>query len=194
MKICVFGASGKTGVEVVKYAEQQGFEVVKFMGDVLEYSEVYKTLQTGTNSVVSVIGHIKDSTPRVQAIGTANIAKAMQQLGITRIVTLTGTGVRLPSDSPSFVDNVLNTIVKLIDPDRVADGVEHVKVLSNSQLDWTVVRVLKLSSRKPKKEVAYKLTSGGPAELISPRCKVAKAIVDLVVNHGFIGQMPVISK
>ena len=87
---------------------------------------------------------------------------------------------------------VLNSIVKLVDPDRINDGVEHVKVLRNSDLEWTVVRVLKLS-KKDSEVVEYKLTEGGPAELQTSRKKVAKVLVDLIDDKKYIGKLPVIS-
>jgi hypothetical protein len=109
---------------------------------------------------------------------------------------LTGTGAREEGDTPSIIDTVLNLFVKLVDPERINDGVEHVKVLKNSGLDFTVVRVLKLGNGEWERDGevgVYKLTVGGPAELLTPRKKVAKVIVDLVNDQNFVGKCPVVS-
>ncbi len=208
MKICIFGADGRSGVEVVKYAHQKGYEVFAFVysdssnkffpegtkiikGDVMNYDDVFSAIN-GVDAVISVLGHIKGSDPLMQTKGMINIVKAMNDRGVKRILSLTGTGARVENDTPSIVDIFLNSIVKLVDPDRINDGVEHVKVLRNSNLDWTVVRVLKLS-KKDSEVGEYKLTEGGPAELQTSRKKVAKVLVDLIDDKKYIGKLPVIS-
>ena len=208
MKICVFGADGRTGVEVVNYGVRQGFEVVAFVyndnsnkyfpdsvvikkGDVMDFENVFDVIK-GTDAVVSVLGHIKDSFPLMQTNGMVNIVRAMKEQGINRVLSLTGTGVRVEGDIPSLIDKILNFFVKLIDPNRVNDGVLHVQVLQDSGLDFTVVRVLKLG-KGDKEFIDYKLTNGGPAEWESSRKKVAKVLVDLINDKKYIGKLPIIS-
>jgi putative NADH-flavin reductase len=208
MKLCIFGADGRTGVEVVKYAHQQAFEVSAFVysdkqshyfpegitiikGDVMDYNQVYDAIK-GSDAVISVIGHIKGSDPLMQTKGIQNIVAAMQALGVKRILSLTGTGARVSGDAPSFLDRILNFAVRLLDPSRIHDGVEHMKVLQNSHLDWTIVRVLKLSTSDECGH-SYKLTTGGPAEIQTNRKKVARVLVDLVKNDEYVRVAPVIS-
>ena len=91
-----------------------------------------------------------------------------------------------------MLDRILNFVVKLVDKERIADGIEHVNVLKRTSLDWTVVRVLKLGSSQS--EVGkYKLTDGGPAEMLSSRKKVAHVLVDLIQNKNYFRKLPVIS-
>ena len=139
MKICIFGADGRSGVEVVKYAHQKGYEVFAFVysdssnkffpegtkiikGDVMSYDDVFSAID-GVDAVISVLGHIKGSDPLMQTKGMINIVKAMNDRGVKRILSLTGTGARVENDTPSIVDIFLNSIVKLVDPDRINDGV-----------------------------------------------------------------------
>lgn len=208
MKLVIFGADGRTGVPLVKYAKQAGFDVVCFVysdssnkyfpegveikkGNIMNYDDVHSAL-AGVDAVISVIGHIKGSDPLMQTKGVTNVVKAMQSLGIKRILSLTGTGARSDGDTPSLIDQVLNFFVKLVDPQRINDGVEHVKVLKGSNLDWTVLRVLKLGSSE-KEILKYKLTLGGPAELLTSRKKVAKILADLVNDINYVGKLPVVS-
>lgn len=208
MKICVFGADGRTGVEVVNYAASKGFEVVAFVygdnsnkyfpentivkrGDVMNFDQVAEAM-IGAETVISVLGHIKGSDPLMQTKGMANIVSAMKSLGIKRVLSLTGTGVRIDGDNPSLIDKVLNFVVKLVDPERINDGVEHVKVLRESGLDYSIVRVLKLTESK-KEVFNYVLTDGGPAELKTSRKKVARVLVDLINDKKYFAKLPVIS-
>jgi putative NADH-flavin reductase len=208
MKICVFGAAGRTGIEVVHCARAHGFEVVAFVrgagsnqcfpmdvavkrGDVMDYASVLEAMR-GSDAVISVLGHVKGSDPFMQTKGMINLVKAMGETGIKRVLSLTGTGARVKGDTPSISDRVLNYIVGMVDPERINDGVEHIKVLRESNLDWTVVRVLKLG--KSNREInKYKLSSGGPAELLTSRKKAAQVLVDLVNNKEYTGRLPIIS-
>ncbi len=209
MKICIFGADGRTGVEVVKYAKEKSYEVVAFVysensnkylpegieikkGDVMDYTKVVDAIK-GSDAVISVLGHIKGSDPLMQTKGMENIVKAMKENGVRRVLSLTGTGARVAGDTPSLIDMLLNFIVKLVDPDRINDGVKHVQVLKSSGLDFTIVRVLKLS-KSDESFNGYKLTDGGPAELQTSRKKVAQVLVDLVSDNTYINKFPVISK
>lgn len=209
MKLCIFGADGRIGIEVVKYAHEKGYEISAFVyndlsnkffpektkvikGNIMNYDDVLSAFD-GVESVISVLGHIKGSDTRMQTKGIENIVKAMNARGIKRILSLTGSGAREVGDSPSLLDRILNFAVGIVDPERIADGTLHVYVLKNSDLDWTVVRVLKLGSSQ--KEVScYALTYGGPAEILSSRKKVAHVLVDLLDNKNYFKKLPVISK
>lgn len=208
MKICVFGAGGRTGVEVVKCALSQGFEVIAFVhsdssraylpegisiqqGDVMDYDKVEEALK-GVDAVISTLGHVKGTDPRMQTTGITNIVRAMRKNGIKRVISLTGTGARAEGDKPSIIDQLLNVVIKVVDPNRISDGLQHVEVLKESGLDFTIVRVLKLTSSN--KEIKnYTLTDGGPVELQTSRKKAAKVLVDLVDDAESIAKLPVIS-
>jgi putative NADH-flavin reductase len=209
MNICVFGADGRTGVEVVRYSKDKGYNVTAFVynknakdylpenikivqGDVLKYEDVRNAISE-SDAVISVIGHIKNSDPLMQTKGIQNIVKAMKETGVKRIISLTGTGVRINGDTPSLLDKLLNMALKIIDPKRIIDGIEHAKVLQNSNLDWTIVRVLKLS-QKDKVFKDYKITQGGPAEFPTSRKKIARILIDLISDTYHIHKMPIVSK
>lgn len=207
MKICIFGADGRTGVEVVQAALKAGHEVIAFVynqksanmfpsevvvkvGDIMNYEKVLDAI-TGSNTIISVVGHISGSDPLMQTKGIANIVKAMKEQGISRILSLTGTGAREDYDSPSLLDKILNFFIKFVDPERINDGVQHVRVLKESGLDWTVLRVLKLTNSSA--EITnYELNDGGPVEWTTSRKKVAKILVDLISNNSYIKKLPVV--
>lgn len=209
MKICVFGADGRTGREVVETAINQGHKVIAFVyspqidelfskvdsvvgGDVMNFEKVQEAISK-SDGVISVLGHIKGSDPLMQTKGITNIVNAMKASNLTRIVSLTGTGVRFEGDKISFLDKVGNFIIKLIDRERIIDGIKHADVLKNSGLDWSVLRVLKLS-KQDNWDGKYNLTENGPAENLTPRKKVARIMVDLVDSGNYIKKAPVVSE
>lgn len=145
----------------------------------------------GSDAVVSLIGHVKGSPADVQTMSISNAVTAMKALGIKRIVSLTGTGVRLDGDKITLADRFLNLGVRIVDPKRVKDGLEHFKVLRESGLDWTVIRVLKLQNLKPAK---FQLREHGPTKVVVSRKEAAEAILMVLVDGAFIKAAPIISK
>jgi putative NADH-flavin reductase len=207
MKVCVFGADGRTGLPLVEELISRGHEVHAFVyneaggkrvseeadifvGDVMNKEDVSAAVSE-VDAVVSVLGHIPGGDPLMQTRGMENIISAMKENNISRILSLTGTGVRVSGDKPSLYDRLANFMVKKIDPERVHDGVEHARVLQESGLDWTILRVLKLSNKNSFSEA--KLTKHGPAEWFTPRKKVAHILVSLLESGDFVGEMPVSS-
>lgn len=207
--ICVFGADGRTGKCVVsELLNRKKYNVIASVQDpmsksvfdeavtvcecdVLILDDVTKTLE-GADMVISTLGHIKGSDPLMQTKGVKNIVTVMKEKGIRRILSLTGTGVRISNDTPSLIDRILNMLVVIIDAERISDGIEHSHVLKDSGLDWTILRVLKLTNKNyVGKE--YKLTPHGPVEPLSPRKKVACILVDLLEDDESIKMMPVSS-
>jgi hypothetical protein len=125
----------------------------------------------------------------VQTDAIKNAVEAMKSENIKRIISLTGTGVRLPDDNPNLIDKILNIAVNIIDPKRINDGIMHAKVLRDSGLDWTIIRVLKLQNTKPK---PFILKFNGPAKLITSRYEVADAVLIALADPNMIKQSPII--
>lgn len=210
MRVCIFGAGGRTGMPLVRLALEKGYDVTAFvhhttdkarlpkspqlhviMGDVLDRAAVSAAVKDA-DAIISVLGHKKGGDPRMQTKGIQHICEAAEGLGVTRLVSLTGTGVRQPGDTPSFIDRFLNFLLRHIDPVRIHDGIDHAHVVENSKLNWTILRVLKLSGAHSSNR-HYQLTPGGPAELFSARPRVAEALLDLAGSNVFVHTMPVIS-
>lgn len=207
MNIAVLAANGRSGRAFVSHALAAGHSVragvhgsVNQLGEHPNLSVVscdatnaheVKRLIKGQEAVVSFIGHVKGSPSRVQTQAMHVLADAMSEEDIRRVVSLTGTGVRMPGDRISLVDRVLNAAVEIVDPQRIQDGRAHVEVLKESGLDWTVIRVLKLQNIKPK---PFTLTPSGPTKWVVGRGEVAQAALQVLEENSFIRQAPIISK
>lgn len=203
MKIAVIGACGKTGKLVCQEAINRGHEVfglarsecpdlkIKFVqGDALMLDDITKTIKD-CDVVISVIGHVKLREFNTQTTAIKNIIKAMNNQDIKRIISLTGSGVRVKGDKISLIDRLLNIPLKIVDSSRIKDGVDHYNCLVNSNLNWTVLRVLKLTNQD--KIAPYKLTAGGPPKIFVPRATVAKILVDLAEANDWPKSAPVVS-
>ncbi|RYF89038.1 MAG: hypothetical protein EOO00_10435, partial [Chitinophagaceae bacterium] len=141
-------------------------------------------------SVVNLIGHVKGSPATVQTDATKIIATSMEQQQILRYIGLTGTAVRMPGDRITLIDRIMNAAITVIDPNRIKDGRNHISNLQSSNLDWTVVRVLKLTNGKPG---AHYISDNGPVKTFTPRKEVAQIIVTLLENESHIRQLPIVT-
>ena len=206
MVIAVLGSDGRSGRAFVRAAlnnghiiragyrnnapsiEHENYIPIKCNGE--NPDEVALLIQDA-DAVLCLIGHVKGSHARTQTESIRNIIASMRKNNIKRLISLTGTGVRFPGDRPNSIDKVLNFSIKLIDPQRILDGIDHVEEIKYSDLDWTIVRVLKLQNTRP---TSFRLTEGGPAKLITSRVEVAKACLEVLEKNEFMQKAPIISK
>jgi len=110
MKVVIFGSTGKTGVELVKQALEQGHSVTAFVrdparlavendnltivtGDVFNPSSVVKAIE-GQDAVICALGAGSDlKKTTVRTTGTINIINSMQKNNIKRLIVVTAMGV-----------------------------------------------------------------------------------------------------
>jgi hypothetical protein len=116
----------------------------------------------------------------------------MEKHGVDRIISLTGSGVRIKGDRVSLLDRALNIPLKIVDKSRIDDGIKHYHVLKSSKVNWTMLRVLKLTNQNKTED--YILTSGGPAKLTISRKTVAKIMVELAEKDEWQKASPVVTK
>ncbi len=161
MKLVVLGATGGTGLEIVRQAVGQGHSVTAFVrspeklhafrdritiqqGDLLNSGELERVI-TGHDAVVSGFG------PRVP------IAKAdehlLQQFAAVLTIAMARAGVkRVVVESVAFLFK--NSIVpptyilgRLLFPGVVADSSAMERTFAESDLDWTIVRPPQLTDK-----------------------------------------------
>lgn len=207
--IALFGASGKTGQQLLEQALAKGYSIralvrnparvpqqhpnlVLVQGDVLNEADVEKTI-AGTSLVVSLFGHVKGSHEWLQTDGTRNIVAAMQKHGVRRIISLSGGGLPYPEkDRPKFADKLIRTIMRIAVPKTLNDAVRHHEVLRNSGLQWTIVRGPRLTDTPAKGQYRVGWV-GVDASTSIGRADLAHFIVRLVADESFDGMMPFVS-
>lgn len=206
MNIAIIAANGRLGNELVKAALAAGHTVragtrglshfkdtahlTVIPCDATNYYEV-KALIKGQDVVFSCIGHVTNASADVQTQATKTIVRVMKELGIKRFVTLTGTGVRQPGDHITLLDRIFTLGIKILDKSRLTDGRNHVKVLQKSDLDWTVIRVLKLQFEKDR---PLTLRAHGPSLPFVSRKEAARAMLEVAENNTFIRELPIIGR
>lgn len=206
MIIAIIAANGRTGVACVARAMEAGHTVRAGVrgahnftpSEQLTVHECDATkaddvaaLIAGADVVISVMGHIPGSPNMVQTDAMKVVVDCMRQQGLKRLISLTGTGVRQAGDRITLMDRLLNASISIIDPPRVKDGIEHAKVLQASGIEYTILRVLKLTDGEKQE---YTLSTSGPVLSFSSRKTVAHALVACAESADFSCSMPIVSR
>ena len=208
MKLAIFGATGKTGIPLVKQALDAGHEVKAFVrspekmsvkherlelvqGDATDPKAVERAVQ-GTDAVLSALGHAKGSPDDVQTVATRNIVAAMKRHKVERIVSLTGAGVSDPQDQPKLTDRAIKFLLSTLQKSVLTDAENHADVLRRSGLDWVIVRGPMLTEGKHtgKYRVGY---IGKNSGMRIPRADVADFMLKQLSDDRYLHQAPMVS-
>ena len=161
MKLVVLGATGGTGLEIVRRAIEHGHSVTAFVrsperlkpfgdritvkqGDLLNSAELERVIK-GHDAVVSGFG---PKTPVSKA--DANL---LQQFAIALTRAMLHAGVkRVVVESVAFLfrDSIVPPVYllgRLLFPGIVADASAMERVFGESELDWTIVRPPELTNK-----------------------------------------------
>lgn len=155
-KIAIIGGTGKAGNYLVKELLKQGFhlklllrnpeslkikspyiEIVK--GDARNYGDVH-ALVKDCQAVISTIGQPKGETP-IFSDATRNIIQALSHLNISRYISATGLNVDTPIDKKGPKIKMATDWMKVNYPKTTLDKQVEFEVLSNSNINWTLVRL-----------------------------------------------------
>lgn len=205
--VAVFGATGRTGIPTVQVLLDAGYQVraqvrdpkklpiqhaqlTLLQGDVLDAAFVQKAVE-GASAIISVIGHVKGSDPRMQRKGTAHMIAAMRHHGIRRIISLTGAGIPAEGDQPRFPDKMIRFVMNTFFKDLINDGKEHAQLLRNSGLDYTIVRGPRLTE-KPRLGTR-KVGMVGEINTAMTRADLADFLVDILEDPGYFRREPAVS-
>ncbi len=207
--IAVFGATGRTGRLVVDRAlaarhavrvlartpsavEQSGPALSIVRGDVLDDAAVSEVV-AGSDAVISVFGQVKGSSPTVQTDGTRTIVAAMAEHGVSRIVSLSGGGLRYDEkDRPKVADRLIRVLLRLLAGRVLDDAKGHLDVLRGSGLDWTVVRAPVLNDRPGAGSCRVGWVGVGTGTSI-PRADLADFLLTQIDDDRFVRQLPFVS-
>jgi putative NADH-flavin reductase len=205
MQITIFGAGGRVGQLVTKLCLERGYEVVAVVhknnpfheaaglrvvtADIYDQASVTTALQ-GSEVVISTLGSWHTPQQNVLASAMAILIPAMKNLGIQRIITVTGSAALWSGDDPKWFNKIDHLTLGLIAPKVLRDGEAHLKLLATSELDWTSIRSPVMTDKQVD---TYVLRPQLPTGMkFVPRLAVATSIVDQVERRDLVGQAPVI--
>lgn len=208
MKVAIFGASGRTGRQLVRQAIDRGHKVKAFArtpakidveherleiveGDVQDPAAVERAV-AGADAVISALGPTKNAPGPQVTRGTRHILAAMHRHGLRRIVVTGGAGVRDPHDRPNLLNRLVEIALKLVARHVYEDMRGATDVVRSSDLDWTVVRLPRLTDA-PATGTVRSGYLGGDVGVQIGRADTASFILDQLDTHRYLRAAPVIS-
>lgn len=160
MHLAVFGASGPTGLQVVRQALAAGHRLTAatrkpdgfplsspslevIAADVTDAQSVERTLK-GTQAVISTFGvPYSRQEITVYSTGIANITRAMTKLGVKRLVCVSSTTVAtggVPGETLFWRKVVIPLLRKRLGRTLYDDMERMERIVRSTSLDWTIVR------------------------------------------------------
>ncbi len=192
MKLAIFGATGKTGIELVKQSLERGHAVTAFVrdssrldiedenlsfviGDVFDSASVEQAIQE-QDAVICALGSGSDlKKTTIRTDGTINIISGMQKHNVKRLMVVTAMGTGESWNRMSLLNKFFYvTLLKNTRKDHEAQEI----AVKESGLNWTIVRPSGLTD-KPRTGV-YDVGEDIPAL----RSKIARAdVADLILKE-----------
>lgn len=164
MKITVFGATGDAGKMVVQKALEKGYFVTAYVRNASKISISHPNLNVVTGKlaepdtidhavknadcVISLLGPTSKTRGLVIAEATKCIVRSMERHGVNRLIATSTPCFSAAEDRFQFSFALGVLYMKYFLPDSFNNMRETGKLISVSNLDWTLVR-LALLSEKP---------------------------------------------
>lgn len=201
MNIAVIGGTGRIGSLVVRAAMATGHEVTglaghpssepgvrSVVGDI-RAQDVMRQALYGADAVIAAVGPRGNHPAEVVALeqGMRNLVTVATELGVKRLVVLSGAAVDVPGDRKPMLDRLASAVVRRAAKHVVEAKQREFEVVSASELDWTALRP-PLVSDGPARGYCLDLQLRPGARVT--REDVAQALVDQVVDGTFLRRAP----
>ncbi|MBS1623320.1 MAG: SDR family oxidoreductase [Bacteroidetes bacterium] len=215
-RILLYGATGRTGRQVLDQALHRGYEVVALVrdssrvtaksshlkviqGDTTDLDTIRTAIQ-GCDAVISTLGALHQSEilrlgkidpPHTLEQTMRATIQAMKEAGVRRVIVQTALGA---GDSYPDVHWVMRLLIKWTHFKIVYDDHNmQEQLLSESELDWTFVRPVGLNDRDELHKLHVTLHKAPPTLHIS-RKHVARFMLDCLDKASYIREAPAISE
>ncbi len=205
--IAVIGGTGKAGKYLIKQLLSQGIpfkmllrrpedftlqsplmEIVK--GDVRDW-EAVRTLVKGCRAVVSTLGQTKGEVTPIYTQATRHVLQAMRENHLRRYILVTGLSLDTPDDKKSEPTQQKTAWMKTNFPTFVANRQEEYEMLTQSEADWTFVRLPFIEQTDEKFGIKVDLQDC-PGEKISAT-DIADFLIQQLTEDAFVRKAPFIA-
>jgi putative NADH-flavin reductase len=218
MKLTIFAATGGIGKQLLEQAIAAGHEVTAVVRDPSKLPQnrngvrvvtadlatpepgVLESAVAGADAVLSGLGPRAMTRAGVAEQGTRAIVRAMQATGVRRIVVVSAAPIstvaspgrpRPPSHDPGegfFMRNLLTPFAKAVMRERYADLALMEDLLRASELDWTIFRPPRLTSKPVTGRYRTALGRNLRGGALISRADVAHAMLAAVGQPATIGR------
>lgn len=199
MKIAVFGASGRTGRQIVKQAVEAGHDVTAVVrqgsgadvsgavvtADVMNPTAISSAIK-GQGAVVSAIGPRTTGPTSVRHDVTRAITSAMSEAGTTRLIVVSQATVTTDGDG-LFTRVIVKPLLRRLLRHADADATRMEQHLRTTALEWTVVRPPRLTNGKATGRYRTAYGANVRRGYNVSRADVAAAVLALLEDRASVG-------
>jgi len=210
MRVTVFGATGRTGKELVSQALARGYQVVAYVrnpqkmglenpqltivqGELSDLETIQAAI-AGSNCVLSALGPAGDPGDEELSDGVKNILSAMEEAGIKRLIILSTTSAQDPADKESLRTKMRRGMIKRGRPVSYEQIVRYSQLVRDSDLDWTLVRIASILTNKSlSKQISAGYLGIGTFRNILSRADLAWFMLEQAESQEFLRKAPAVS-
>ena len=211
MKITIFGATGQIGQLLVTQALEAGYDVTAYsrrsnalnieheklqivVGDLTDRGKLREAI-SGRDIILSALGPALSMKRQVSDLPIAEAHKAiisvMNEYGIKRFITLATPTISAKEDVKQLVTGLPSIMARILYPTGYAEMKAIESVIKNSNLNWTVVRILNPNVKT--NENGYSLSFGDTkGKMNVSRYNVAKCMLEATQKDEWIHKMPIV--
>ena len=202
MRLCVFGAAGRTGSVFVRSALEQRHAVTVFFrsdsraspplgavtvwGDLDSVPDLVRAV-SGADAVITFFGRRP-----LRAVGTfapvvGRIVNAMQMAGVSRFLHVTD-AIATAGVRRGHLESAVQWLHRMRYPQNARDKSLQEQLVQQSGLDWTIIRGPRLAARTA--EEGYRIGPDIRLTLTSriTRSALAQAVLDQAASREFVEQ------
>lgn len=209
MKLAILGSTGFVGKILIKKALVAGHQVKALarspeklgdlkdkvevvQGDMFEPSQLQKLIHD-VDAVISVAGPPLTGRHDSNKHGNSMnfVVDAMKAANVDRLITITGAAAKVPGQKLGFKQSLLRVVLSILKPDVIKTKDIELKIISESGLNWTVIRPPLISTGKPTGKVAA-LESEMPGTKIDVE-DITDFILSLLQTHEWDHKAPVVA-
>ena len=208
MRLALFGATGRAGGAILSEscaaghdvqalvrspgpAGRYGPRVTVIAGDARDRAATGRAVD-GADAVVSAIGGTRPGNLAVLQEGTAAILRAMQVAGVRRLIVIQGFHLPFPGDPGNVGAAAMRVMLRLWNRHLSTDTYQMAEVLRESDLDWTLIRMPRLTAGPPGADYRTGQLALGPWSTVTTG-QVAHFTLTCLGTSDFVRQAPMIA-
>lgn len=208
MRLALFGATGRAGGAFLRQSRAAGHEIHALVrspgrldqhisgvattaGDARDLAAAERVIQ-GADAVVAAIGGTGPGNLAVLQQSTAAILTAMTRHGVRRLIVIQGFHLPFPDDPHNLGRLAMRVMLRLWNRHLSADTYRMAAALRDSDLDWTLIRMPRLTPGPPGEDYRVGHLALGPWSTVTTG-QVGHFTLAILETGGFVRQAPMIA-
>ena len=206
MRLIVFGANGKVGRLVVNKLIQKNYQIIAVVNNHSNFipknnlitlvnlnneADLKQSIES-SDAVISVVSSWKKNNRYSLSHTMKLLMPILSKSPSKKLISLTGSDARDINDNFNIINFFFHPILNLIAKDVLTDSENHLKILHQTNINWTVLRSPTMKNSSLIKVFYLSIKKRPPIWHRVSRINVATAIIELLDNQEFNQKAPFI--